>query len=146
MKLLLHVNRNVNAKANEREQKPGRDEREPESRKVARESQDKKHHRTGNIRRNRIQVRFDRFVSQPANDLRQKELHRLQRDTETDLDAQDEPTRRVLEYSERVFEIELFVNDGGAVGLHAIVGEVFLLLGEEASIRSRLRKVPEGEK
>ena len=145
MKLLLHVNRDVNAKANERKQETGRHEWEPESSEVARESQDQKHHRTGNIRRNRIQVRFDRFVPQPANDLRQKELHRLQGNTETDLDTQDEPARRVLEYSKRVFEIEFLVDDGGAVGLHAIVGEVFLLLGEKASIRSRLRKVPEGE-
>ena len=52
----------------------------------------------------------------------------------------------MLEYGKRVSKVELLVDDGGAVGLHAIVGEVFLLLGEEASIRSRLRQVPEGEK
>ena len=146
MKLLLHINRDVDAEANERKQKTGRHEREPESGEVARESQDQKHHSTGNVRGHRIQVRFDRFVSQPGDDLRQKELHGLQWDTEAYLDAQDEPTRRVLKYSKRVFEIELLVDDGGAIGLHAIVGEVFLSLGEEVSSRSRLRKVPESEK
>ena len=40
VKLLLHINRNVNTKANERKQEPSRHEREPESSEVARESQD----------------------------------------------------------------------------------------------------------
>ena len=87
MELRLDVNRDVNAKANESEQETGRHEREPQSGEVTGKSQDQEHHRTGNIGRNRIQIRLDGFVSQPTDDLRQKELHGLQGDTETDLDA-----------------------------------------------------------
>ena len=51
----------------------------------------------------------------------------------------------MLEDSKRVLEIEFFVHNGGAVGLHAVVGQVFLFSREKVRMRSRLREVPESK-
>ena len=135
MKLLFHINRHVNAKSNKGKQKPRRHERESQPGQIARERENEKHHRSRHIRRHRVQIRLDSLVSQPANNLRQKQLHRLQRHAEADLDAQDEPRGRMFKDGEGIPQVEFFVDDGGGVGLHAVVGEVFLLLGEEVGVR-----------
>ena len=51
----------------------------------------------------------------------------------------------MFEDGERIPEVEFFVDDGGAVSLHAVVGQVFFLLGEEVRLRSGLWEVPERE-
>ena len=89
MKLILHINRYIYAKANEGEQKPRRYERKPQPSKITGEGKYKKHHSAGNIGRHRIQVCLDSSEPQSANNLRQKQLHGLQWNTQADLDAQD---------------------------------------------------------
>lgn len=131
LKLLLYIDCDIDAKANERKQEPGRYEREAQPSEVARESKYQKHHCPRDVGRNRIQIGLDGSKSQPANNLRQEQLHRLQRNTQTDFDAKYEPTRRLFKDGKRVLEIELLIDNGGAVGLHAVVGQIFLLLREE---------------
>ena len=145
VELLLHVDGDVDAKANEREQEPGRHEGEAQPAEIARKRQHQEHHGAGDVGCDCVQVRLDGPEAEPADDLGQEKLHGLQGDAEADFDAEDEPAGGLFEDEEGVFEVELLVDDGGAVGLHAVVGEVFLLPGEETRVRSGLGEVPEGE-
>lgn len=78
---MLHIDRDINAKADESEQEPGRYERKPQPGEIASEGKYQKHHSPGNIRRHRIQIGLDRPKPQSANYLRQKKLHGLQWNT-----------------------------------------------------------------
>ena len=146
MKLLCHVDSHIYAKADEGKQEARGYKGESQPGKVARESQNQKHHGTGDIRSHSIKIRLDGSISQPGNNLRQENLHGLQRDTEADFDCDNEPTRRLFEDFERISEVELFIHNGRAVGLHAVVGQILLLLREEMRMRSGLWKIPESEK
>ena len=119
--------------------------RKPPPRKIARKRQDQQHDRPGNIRRNGIQIRLHGIEPQPRHNLRQKQLHTLQRHAETNLNRKDQKTRPVLKDRETVLEIKLLVDDGAAIDLHTVVGEVFLGLGEEAGRGGGLGQVEEGE-
>lgn len=145
MKLLLHVDCYVDAEANKGEEEPGRYKWEAQPGEIARKGQHQEHDGPGDVGCHGVKVRLDGAEPQPADDLREKQLHGLQRDTQADLDAEDEPTGGLFENGDGVSEVELFVDDGRAVRLHAVVGEVLFLLGEEVRLRRRLREVPESE-
>ena len=119
--------------------------RKPPPREIARESQDQQHDRPGNVRRHGIQIRLHDAVAQAGDDLRQEQLHALQRHAETDLDRQNQVAGPVLENPETVPQVEFLVHDRAGVDLHAVVGEVFFGLGEEARGGGGLRQVGEGE-
>ena len=87
LKLLLYVDCDIDAKANERKQEPGGNKREPQPSEVACESKHQKHHCSGDIRRNRVEISLDGSKSQSANDLRQEKLDGLQRNTQAYLNA-----------------------------------------------------------
>jgi len=148
VQLVLHIDPGIHRHADEREHEAGRDKRPAPARVVARKRQDEQHHGARHVRRHGVQVRLHGAVAQARDDLRQEQLHALQRDAEADLDGDDGPAGGVSEDLERLLELELLVDDGGGVEEHARAGEVLLFTAEEGGGGARGGQVPvreEGE-
>ena len=97
VQLALHVDGRVDDETDEGEEEAESDERKAQTRVIAGKGQDQQHYRARHVGGHGVQIRLDRVISEPRDDLRQEELRRLQRHPEADFDAQDHPARWVLE-------------------------------------------------
>lgn len=141
----LDINTHINNKPNKRKQKPRRSKRKPQPRQIARERQNQQHHCPRHIRRHGIQIRFDSTIPQPRNNLRQIQLHTLQRHAQTDLNPQNHPTRAILKNPERIPQHKFHINNRTRVALHAIIRQSLFFWGEELRVGGAVWEVPEGE-
>lgn len=125
-----HVDGGVDDHAAEGEEKAQDDEWAASTSAVRCEGEDEQHRCARHVGRDRVKIRLDAGVAEPAHDLGEEERDGLQRHAETHLDREKDVGRGLVEDLERVSQGELFVDGRGRVDLDAVVGE-FLLLGVE---------------
>lgn len=142
---MLDIDSGVDNKADKCEEEAGRDKREAPPCPVASKGQDEKHHGTRHVRRHRVEVRLHGTISEPADDLWQEQLNGLKRNSQADLDGEDNPASGVFKNSEPIVNVEFFINDGRAVKLHTLVGQLPFFWGEERSLGARPWEVPKGK-
>ena len=112
---------------------------------IARKRQYKQHYRPTDIRSHCVKIGLHGIVSQSRHYLGQEQRYALQWHTETDFNRQDQETRPVLEDGKTILEIEFLIHHRTGIDLHAVMGEIFLFLREEASRGRGLGQVEEGE-
>ena len=131
VQLGLDVDARINHKPAKREEEPQRNKRKPPPRIIRRKRQHQQHHRARYIRRHSVQIRLHGAIPQPGDNLGQEEGDGLQRDAQAHFDGEDEPGAPMFENLDGFAELEFLFNDGGAVDLDAVEGQLLFFRGEE---------------